>query len=566
MILIPRARRSQAILAVVLVSLAANFLYFLYHGTPFSYYELLEKSVPTPSTFDSDSFKRKIQTSYAKYFQFLSTLPKEIPSIEFQQGRQTCIECPATSDDLRQHIKEDQRPQLDQMQQVHEKVWQFIRSADAPSQRQFGSVYNNGQGIVFIGGGKYSMMALLGIRSLRYHGSVLPVEVVIPSIAENDPHLCGELLPSLNATCVVLEEVLGGLLSEFRIESYQLKPLAMMASSFEEILFLDSDNIPVVNPDAWFRSEPYLTRGLILWPDFWSRGTSPWFYEIAQFDIDPYTQVRKDCWLLAHPAAGLTEEQSKAMTYHDLKGTLPNPTTESGSILLHKPSHRATLLLSLFYNTFGPQVFYELISQGQWGQGDKETYALAASKANEPWWQVKSKIRRIGIDVVKQGMQDDGRIFADWFEVTTGLRIKTTAMAQSDPVEDYLEYQRVLLLSMDNAGTFDAQFNDRKSKVALIHANHPKLDPVQLHKKFEGVLTNGTHYRIFADLNTQLSAEESDYDFELVQFQNMWTFTGCSNSTVVPSPRLKYLEELTTTDEICEYLASHLEYLKRPPI
>ena len=51
------------------------------------------------------------------------------------------------------------------------------------------------------------------------------------------------------------------------LEGYQLKFFAIMLSSFEEVLFLDADNIPVVDPTFAFELEQYVATGALVWPD-----------------------------------------------------------------------------------------------------------------------------------------------------------------------------------------------------------------------------------------------------------------------------------------------------------
>ena len=51
------------------------------------------------------------------------------------------------------------------------------------------------------------------------------------------------------------------------LEGYQLKFFAIMLSSFEEVLFLDADNIPVVDPAFAFELEQYVATGALVWPD-----------------------------------------------------------------------------------------------------------------------------------------------------------------------------------------------------------------------------------------------------------------------------------------------------------
>lgn len=72
---------------------------------------------------------------------------------------------------------------------------------------------------------------------------------------------------------------------------------ALILSSFEEVLLLDSDNVPLENPDTdtdaqnpmsadthghgLFGSEAYLRAGAVLWPDYWRGSAAPDLFEIA---------------------------------------------------------------------------------------------------------------------------------------------------------------------------------------------------------------------------------------------------------------------------------------------
>lgn len=43
---------------------------------------------------------------------------------------------------------------------------------------------------------------------------------------------------------------------------------AIARSSFSEVLYLDSDNVPLVDPTFLFDSPTYQKHGIVLWPDF----------------------------------------------------------------------------------------------------------------------------------------------------------------------------------------------------------------------------------------------------------------------------------------------------------
>src|SRR6185369_10635441 len=52
------------------------------------------------------------------------------------------------------------------------------------------------------------------------------------------------------------------------LKGWELKPFAILYCPFQEVLFLDADNVPVVNPEFLFYSQPYLETGAIFWPDY----------------------------------------------------------------------------------------------------------------------------------------------------------------------------------------------------------------------------------------------------------------------------------------------------------
>lgn len=48
------------------------------------------------------------------------------------------------------------------------------------------------------------------------------------------------------------------------------KVAALLHCSFAEVLLLDSDNLPLTNPEAHFEDPLYKSAGNLFWPDFWS--------------------------------------------------------------------------------------------------------------------------------------------------------------------------------------------------------------------------------------------------------------------------------------------------------
>jgi alpha 1,2-mannosyltransferase len=281
--------------------------------------------------------------------------------------------------------------------------------------------YNPGtKGIVSTAGGFYLPVLVISLRMLRRTGSTLPMEIFLSDEEEYEPYICDTVLPSLNARCIILSRILAT--SPAKIEKYQFKPFAMLFSSFEDILFLDADAFPLEDPAHLFTQDPFLSKGLLTWPDFWASSASPVFYDIA-----------------GHQAPPMDLRQS----------------TESGEILLSKKSHTRSLLLATYYNFHGPGLYYPLLSQGAAGEGDKETFVAAATAMGEPFYQVSEPICALG-HATEGGMAG-------------------SAMAQFNPIQDYALTSRGVWRVRGDEGAAPGVF--------FIHANFPKFNPATVFER-----------------------------------------------------------------------------------
>lgn len=48
------------------------------------------------------------------------------------------------------------------------------------------------------------------------------------------------------------------------------KVAALLYCSFQEVLLLDADNLPLADPTYLFQDPLYRQRGNLFWPDYWS--------------------------------------------------------------------------------------------------------------------------------------------------------------------------------------------------------------------------------------------------------------------------------------------------------
>ena len=316
--------------------------------------------------------------------------------------------------------------------------------------------FYHGDGIVIGGGGKYSLQAYAVISVIRELQTTLPIEVLIPSSVAQDKPFCEMLKHKFdNVKCIYLQDIFDeDFLKTHEFHAFQYKSLALMASSFKNVLLLDADNFPLKNIDDIFDNELFDKNGMIVWPDFWRRTTHPFFYESAGIEIDLKHRVRN-----FYNSVNEKTENTR-LPYHDFQGTLPDPSSETGEFLINKEKHWKSLILSLYYNVHGPNVFYHLFSQYAAGQGDKETFLAAAHILDLPYYQVFLKP---SLDA--------------YFEPKENAR-RSVAYYQKDYRKDH-EYK------LDDHSDMNDFLNNIKSETDSLfaHCNLPKFDVVQMTEK-----------------------------------------------------------------------------------
>ncbi|KAH5571103.1 hypothetical protein HBI24_217740 [Parastagonospora nodorum] len=198
---------------------------------------------------------------------------------------------------------------------------------------------------------------LVSLRMLRRTGCSLPMEVFVDDWTVRDRTTCDIILPSLNARCISLSE---GYTQSLNITSQyrsQDNILAIMLSTFQDVLYLDADAFPVYDPTVLFTTPPYTTHGLVTWPSFFGITTSPHYYHIAGVPVEPVST---------------------------------RYSTDSSQIMLNKNMHQESLLMMVYYNYYGPDYYYPLSSRHQ------ETFIQAALATGLPWYQVRTAPKALG--------------------------------------------------------------------------------------------------------------------------------------------------------------------------
>lgn len=128
-----------------------------------------------------------------------------------------------------------------------------------------------GRGIVYAAGGwRFMCGVYCSVRMARWLGCEYPVEVWyngdLPG--EYDPdyeRIFDGLGVAFRDAAAELRRL--GIQRRTSLGGWPLKPLAYLLSSFAEVLGLDADCYPVLDPRSLFECQEYQKYGAILWPD-----------------------------------------------------------------------------------------------------------------------------------------------------------------------------------------------------------------------------------------------------------------------------------------------------------
>lgn len=301
----------------------------------------------------------------------------------------------------------------------HTAYVDYLRSFSVPPIEVY-----SGDGIVLAAGKTHIIGALNVIIQLREMGSELPVEVVLDVNADYNERFCGTVLPKFGAKCLIIEDVLGPeIYSKLGVNGFPMKAIALVVSSFDNTIYLDSDNFPIKNVDTLLSSEPFLKTKFILWPDNWHKGVSPTFYDIA--GLTAGEPIRRDGFSNEEPfSVYISRDKNEDILFHDLEGIPPFTSVESGQLVFSKREHFRSLFLALYYNMNGESYYYPLLFQGVFGAGDRETFVPALHLMNEPYYLTDWEIKFSGI--TREKADKPGEFYFD--ESTMVQRDPDTAM------------------------------------------------------------------------------------------------------------------------------------------
>lgn len=207
--------------------------------------------------------------------------------------------------------------------------------------------YQYDRGIVIgAGGAKYFGCAFACFYILRKLGCRLPVEFWYLDEYEMDNRM-KNLCDKFEITYMNAQEYCKNHNLQPRIlNGWELKPFATLYSNFKEVLYLDADNIPAIDPSYLFDIPEYVSLGSIFWPDLPPNKRKEWLPAI--------------CW------------ENVGLEYRD------EPDFETGQFLINKEKCFKELNLTMWMNEHSDW-FYKFI------YGDKSTFHLAWRKCGSDY-------------------------------------------------------------------------------------------------------------------------------------------------------------------------------------
>ncbi|CAN6674589.1 alpha-1,2-mannosyltransferase Mnn2p [Trichomonascus vanleenenianus] len=478
----------------------------------------------TPNFFDRPvAHSEEIGTEKVKkdhYEGIFEIFSKAWPNVTLGRYKDDIIAPKAAFDDENFFTNE----RLGEYLQVSDEEISRLKKGHEIAVKELPSTYPEGiykrRGLVTLAGGRYMPLLLTNLRMLRKYSPDLPVEIFMADDVEYEKELCEKVIPELNAKCIKLKDIIGDeLWKKHDIRSYQLKAFAILMSSFEDVMFLDADDIPLGDVAQFFDKEPFRSTGYVFWPDYWFRTTSPHFYTVVGRQLGP--RVR----------GNLSETDPAKVPQADLEGALADKSTESGQLYVSKAKHYKSLLLATYYNLNGFNAYYKLLTQGSGGEGDKDTFIAAAEILREPYRQVEQDTRPAGYFTPKEGGGSD---------------FHGTGMLQADPYDDYKLH--VLKTTTE------------KPRIQFMHLNYPKPNPRELmssHKEQYEKDENRVRYYGKPSENTHVFGQQ---DIEL-QMWNHLKWSACDLGV----ERGIVLKDWKQTDiaEMCQKIKDQVAWLEK---
>ncbi len=210
-------------------------------------------------------------------------------------------------------------------------------------------------GIVTCGGGQtYFTNAYIMIRMLRHLGCTLPIELWYLGSREMNQAM-KELLKPYGVVCRDAYELRKTVPARI-LNGWELKPYAIINSEFDEVFFIDADNLPLARPEDIAKDLDYQKTGALFWPDQGILDVSRPIWKVCNV---PY---RKE------------------------------PEFETGQMIINKNLSWVPLNLTMHFNEHSDYYY-------QFMHGDKETFHMAWRRAQYSYGMILEGLKRIDVNL-----------------------------------------------------------------------------------------------------------------------------------------------------------------------
>ncbi len=245
------------------------------------------------------------------------------------------------------------------------------------------------RGIVLTAGGrKYFTCAYVNIRVIRetVH-STLPIEVFYGGVDEIPPHVAEFMEKAFVDVKFIDITKVDSRLRHVIWKGYVIKVLAIFFSSFREVLYLDSENLPIADPAPLFDLALYRKHGALFWPDYCNMHSS----RIDTWDVFGLPRPSKWPYMAVGEAAAWQTDCTKSEGFE----------IESGQLLIDKKKTwkgiSVTAFIMLNYHYFLKRLF----------EGDKQTFSFAFNTTNTLY----NMVRKHPISVGRAIKDGSGKLF-----------------------------------------------------------------------------------------------------------------------------------------------------------
>lgn len=259
----------------------------------------------------------------------------------------------------------ENRAELDeQTMETYRKLQDHLYSWALKKHKSLQELYGSygGKGIVMSLGSKYVKLAVHAIKAFRKLGCQLPFQIFYNGQEDLDQKSIDYLKTLKDVIVSDINDYFDVI--QLNIHGWDLKPFAMLASSFAEVLLIDADAVFVQNPLVLFEDPGYLETGTLFFHDRTMGG---------------YTNENITFWMDTFLPQPLSEKLRSSRLYT----RVTNYEQESGVVLINKKERFMGMLATCRMNC--PE---EKNVLHRYTHGDKESFYLGMEMAQEPYYFV----------------------------------------------------------------------------------------------------------------------------------------------------------------------------------